>query len=157
MANPSIEKYFDLHLGPCSHRFRGLTKSPATRTLRQKDSALLRDDLEPERKMGSWRLDAILSYLRYEKVRNNAKSTDQRRRWLLKILGQMAISIAGRTMSRNYCQIKCQLPQEQHSLGHTGCSTYWSLYSVCLELSLFTSLTLLQDWPWPFHMEVQEV
>ena len=70
--------------------------------------------------MGSWGLDAILSFLRYERARDNAKATNRRKLWLLKILGQTAASTASRTCLWIIVRSSAHCPQERHPWGHMG-------------------------------------
>ena len=83
------------------------------------DSTFLRGSLEPERRMGSWGLDAILSFLRYERARDNANAAN-RRNWLLKILGQTAASTASRACLWIIVRSSANCPQEQHAWGPMG-------------------------------------
>lgn len=70
--------------------------------------------------MGSWGLDAILSFLRYERARDNAKATNRRKLWPLKILGQTAASTASRTCLWIIVRSSAHCPQERHPWGHMG-------------------------------------
>lgn len=130
MTFPRLTEHLHLHLDPCGCRIQGLTKSSINWNFARVIQYFSGSDSDWT--TGIWRLNAILSCLRYQRARGTAKSTNRKGlscrglwdRWLPPLPGEQCLEIIVRS-STNCFKNNVQRPHRKFLLTEACIVSAW--------------------------------